>query len=239
MRRFMPLIVLAAIGAGVFLYLFKREMVMEQYETYVLGFATAKTPEKCVEGFNKAIQDRNYKMLAKYCTKDYADLLIKSAEAGGEVGKAIDDLKFRMTKDGVMTKEIEAVLYMNDPMPKAISAKVATAGESNAVVLLSSTEPSFDLAKAGVWDVDLAYIFGFHKDMLGSVKMVKEGKAWKIDMPITPAGRDRMGRVVMVHKDYVNAFKKMSEEVRVERTTKEDVAKRLKELMTEAVRAQR
>lgn len=237
MRRFVPLFIVAALAGAGFMYMFKREMVMEQYEGIVLGFPAAKTPEKCVEGFNKAIQDRNYKMLAKYCTKDYADLLMKSADAGKEVGKAIDDVTFRMQKDGVLTKEIEAVLYLNDPLPKAVTATMKSSSENSAVAVLSTTEPSFDLGKAGVWDMDLAYVQGFYAGQIGFVKMVKEGAVWKFDLPVNPGVRDRFGRVFTVHMDYVNAFKKMSEEVRVERTTKEDVAKRLKELMTEAVRA--
>jgi hypothetical protein len=41
------------------------------------------------------------------------------------------------------------------------------------------------------------------------------------------------------HKDYVNAFKKVSGEVRTDRTTKLVVEKRFNELLGEAVRAKK
>lgn len=239
MRRFVPLLVIAALAGGAGLYFFKRELVMEQYEANALGFAAAKTPEKCVENFNKAIKERNYKMLAKYCTREYAELLVKSNDAGKELGEAIDDVTYRMEKDGVLTKEIEAILYRNDPLPKVVVAAVQSSSAETGLATLTTNEPLFDLARSGTWDIDLTMIQGFYAGQAGQVKMVREGGLWKLDVPVNNVVRDRFGRVVAVHMDYVNALKKMSDEVRTERTTKEDVTKRLKELLGEAVRAKR
>ena len=69
------------------------------------------------------------------------------------------------------------------------------------------------------------------------VRLAKEGDYWKIDIPVTPEMRNRVDRLVRNHRDYVNALKKMSEEVRTERTTKVDVTNRLEELLSEAVTA--
>ncbi|WP_020475767.1 hypothetical protein [Zavarzinella formosa] len=240
MRRLVVLIALAvAVVGGGGLYLFKREMVMELYEANILGYGVAKTPDECVVRFNKAIKDRNYKMAAKYCTKDYAEQLVKGADAGKQLGNAIDDLTYRMEKDGVMTKEVEAILYYNDVFPKSVTASLQSATDSSGLATFTTNEPSFDISKAGVWEYDTTFTQGFYYGQPGQVKLVKEGGGWKMDFPIGPATRERFNRVVAVHMDYVNAVKKMSDEVRTERTTKEDVSKRLKELLGEAVRAKR
>lgn len=240
MKKIIMLVILAVLVGCVGLYLFKRDMFMELYESNLRGYGIAKTPQECVDRFNKAIKERNYKMAAKYVDKDFAEQLIKAHEAGKEVGAAIDDLTYRMEKDGVMTKEVEAILFLNDPLPKNADLKISATTDSTATAVFTIPLPSYDHARAGQWDVDLLFINGFYKDQLLNVPLAKDSNgAWKVGFVASPAARARFDRVVTVYKDYVNAFKKMSDEVRTERTTKEDVSKRLKELLTEAVRNKR
>ena len=117
MRRIVVIIaLLAVVGIGGFLYLFKREMVKGWFQS-ARGYPDATTPQECVDNFKKAVAARNYDMAAKYCTKDYAEQLKKGADAGKELGTAIDDLTHRMKNDGVLTTEIEWILWLNDPAP--------------------------------------------------------------------------------------------------------------------------
>lgn len=241
MRRLIVLIGLAVVvvGAGG-LYMFKREMVMELYEANILGFGTAKTPQECADRFRKAVEKRNYKMAAKYCTKDYAEQMIKAGEAGKELGKAIDDLTFRMEKDGVLTSEVEVILFLNDPLPKAITLTPQAGTDTEAVAAIDVNKPTLKTPNPGTWKIDMLFIQGFYAEQGSRVKMVKQADGgWKLDFVVTPAVRQRFDRVVTVHKDYVNALTKMSEEVRTERTTKVEVDRRLKELLDEAVNNKR
>ena len=70
MRRFMPLIVLLLIAGGAFFYFFMWEDTK---------WPKAKTSLEAIDNFNKAVKNRDYKHAAKYCSKQYAELLTKAA----------------------------------------------------------------------------------------------------------------------------------------------------------------
>jgi hypothetical protein len=237
MRRTITIVgLLAVLGIAAFLYLFKREAVGEIIDS-ARGYPRAETPQECVDNFKKTVKERRYDKAAKYCTKDYAEQLTRGAEAATALGQAIDDLAHRMNNDGVMTSEIEAILFLNDPLPE-LTLTVQKSGDTEATADIGVSK---QIALADVtknWKIDLGFIQAFYHDYkLKYVKLVKEGDYWKIDIPVTPDMRNRVDRMIQCHMDYVNALKKMSEEVRTERTTKLEVAKRLEELLSEAVTA--
>ena len=238
MRRIITIVgLLAVLGIGGFLYLFKREAVAELVDG-ARGYPQAKTPQECVDNFKKAVKERKYDKAAKYCTKDYAEQLKKAAEAGHDVGTAIDDLSHRMKNDGVLTSEIEFVLFVHDPLPQDLKLTVQSPGDKEATATVSVDNPILQSTPTKTWKVDPLFIKAFYYDYPRSqVRLVKEGDYWKIDIPVTPAMRDRVDRFVRNHKDYVIALKKMSEEVRTERTTKVDVTNRLEDLLGDAVTA--
>src|SRR5258708_16093040 len=109
MRRFIvPIVVLALIGGGAYFWFF----MWDDYRN-----PPAKTPTEAVDKFREAMKKRDYKAASKYCTKNFAEQLTKSSEAGKKLGEAIDNLASRMKDDGVITGEMEYVLFMNDPFP--------------------------------------------------------------------------------------------------------------------------
>lgn len=238
MRRIITIVgLLAVVGIGGFLFLFKREAVGELADS-ARGYPRANTPQECVDNFKKAIKDRKYDKAAKYCTKEYAEQLRRGADAGQELGAAIDDLSHRMKNDGVMTSEIEWVLFINDPLPPDLKLTVQSTGDKEATAAIGVENPSLLSAPTKTWKYDPLFIKAFYFDYPRSlVRLVKEGDYWKIDIPVTPDMRNRIDRLISCHKDYVNALKKMSEEVRIERTTKVDVTSRLEELINGAVTA--
>ena len=117
MRRKITIIgLLAVLCIGGFLFLFKREAVGDVIDGF-RGYPKAKSPQECVDSFKKAIKERKYDKAAKFCTKEYAEQLKRGADAGHDLGESIDDLIHRMKNDGVLTSEIEFVLFQNDPLP--------------------------------------------------------------------------------------------------------------------------
>lgn len=237
MRRSFVLIgLLAVLGIAAYLYLFKREATLEVYDS-ARGYPKAKTPQECVDNFKKAVAARKYDKAAKYCTKEYGEQLTRGAEAGKELGQAIDDLSHRMRHDGVMTSEMEAILFLNDPLPKDVTMTLQNPGEKEATATIGLPKHEVETTTK-TWKVDWLFVQAFYYDyQRGVVRLVKEGEVWKIDIPVTPEMRNRVDRLNRCYKDYVNALQKMSEEVRIERTTKADVANRLNELLGEAVTA--
>jgi len=238
MRRTLTIIgLLAVVCIGGYLGLFKREAVADLADS-ARGYPKAKTPQECVDGFKKAVRDRKYDKAARYCTKDYAEQLKRGADAAHDLGESIDDLTHRMRHDGVMTSEVEFVLFQNDPLPPELKLTLMTTGEKEATAAIGLDNPALVSQPTTTWKYDMWFIRAFYFDYpRDAVRLVKQGDHWFIDVPVTPDMRTRVDRLVRNHRDYVNAFKKMSEEVRIERTTKNDVTTRLRELLDEAVTA--
>ena len=238
MRRIITIVgLLAVVGIGGFLYFFKREAVAELADS-AQGYPRAKTPQECVDLFKKAVQARKYDKAARYCTKEYAEQLTRGADAGKDLGEAIDDVIHRMKNDGVLTSEIEFVLFINDPLPPDLKLTVQNTSDKEATAAIGVENPTLLSNPTKTWKFDPWFVKAFYADYpRGHVRLVNDGGVWKIDVPVTPEMRSRVDRLIRNHRDYVNALKKMSEEIRIERTTKADVATRLEELLNDAVTA--
>jgi hypothetical protein len=238
MRRVITIVgAVAVLGIGGFLYLFKREAVADLADS-ASGYPRATSPQECVDLFKKAVKERKYHMAARYCTRDYADQLARGAQAGHDLGEAIDDLSYRLKNDGVLTGEIEYVLFLNDPLPPDLKLTIQNSSDKEATAAIGVDNPSLLSAPTKTWKYDPWFVKAFYADHpRGYVRLVKHLDHWYIDVPVSPEMRNRVDRLIRNHKDYVNALKKMSEEVRVDRTTKAEVAERLEELLNDAVTA--
>jgi hypothetical protein len=225
------------LGIGGFLYLFKREAVADLADG-ARGYPRATSPQQCVDQFKKAVKERRYTMAARYCTRDYAEQLTRGAEAGEDLGEAIDDLTHRMRNDGVLTSEIEYVLFLTDPLPPDLKLTIQTSTDTEATAAIGVDNPALLSAPTKTWKFDPWFVKAFYADHpRGFVRLVKKGDHWFIDVPVSPEMRNRVDRLIDRHRDYVNALKKMSEEVRIDRTTKAEVSTRLEELLNDAVTA--
>lgn len=224
-------VLLALVAVGGFLYMFNREGVMNWVDAS-RGYPKAKTPQEAVDLFKKALRARKYDKAAKYCTKDYAEQLKKAAEGGKEVGEAIDDVKYRLEKDGVSSKEIETVLAWHDPFPATLDYTLKNITDKDAALYVTATFAEYPKD----YEVDAALLKGLYAEQQNPIAVLKEGEEWKIDFKVTPDSRKRLDYFVQRAKAYSTAFRKMSEELRTERTTKAEVDKRFKEIIIEAVR---
>lgn len=238
LRKIVMLTFAGVIAFAAFMFLFQRDTLANWVDS-ARGYPQAKSPQQCVDLFLKAVKERKFDKAAKYCTKDYAEQLEKSADAARELGVAIDDLKYRMEKDGVGTSEMNYVIFVHDPLPTDITLTLQVTGESKAEARFAAIAPVIQSQSLGTWDLDTKFQRGLYFYVPQVVQLNRDGGNWKIDVPVVPAQREQVERMVSNHKDYVNAFKKMSEELRVERTTKVEVERRFKELLTEAVKSKK
>jgi hypothetical protein len=69
------------------------------------------------------------------------------------------------------------------------------------------------------------------------VKMLKEDDAWKFAFGASPETIARLDAMIAKQKHYTNAFKKFSEEIRVDSAVRNEAEKRFRDLLTEAVNA--
>ncbi len=230
-----PIVLLALIGGGVYFYFF----MWDDFRN-----PPAKTPTEAVDKFREAMKKRDYKAASKYCTKNFAEQMTKSADAAEKLGKAIDNLSHRMKEDGVMTSEMEYVLFLNDPFPaERFTITVANESGNEAMANFSLNEPKVE-SKTQTWPFDPQFVRGYYsiyspQGQPFAIKIVKDGKGWKLDFPVSQPTQVVIQRLNDKHKDYANAFDVLSGEIKRDRTTKEDVKKRLLDLLQGAVKAEK
>src|SRR5262249_47586670 len=95
-------------------------------DTWILklqGFSPATSPEDALDKFKLAIEKRNYRAAKLYVTADYKEWLDKSGKDAGDLGKAIDDLKYAMNKHGVKSDKAYFILFALDPLPAGLKIK--------------------------------------------------------------------------------------------------------------------
>src|SRR5260370_31933747 len=81
------------------------------------GFGPASTPEQAMEKFRDAIQQRKYGWAAIYCTKDYADVLVKADGPAARLGEVIDKIRAYMENIDRKTDQTVLLLQYLDPFP--------------------------------------------------------------------------------------------------------------------------
>jgi hypothetical protein len=237
MRQFIVFVsLIAAVGIGGYLYLFKKNDVKALFDS------PAKTPKDAVDKFRAAIQARDYEKAARYCTSRYAEILTKSHSAARELGLKIDDVYSRFKDDGLLTDEHKVILFGFDPFPKDILLIVGSESEREAVINISADLPRL----AGqnrpyeTWKIDTSLWGALYKGLPPTINAIKEGEGekaeWKLDFPTPSMLQTSATRLNDKYKDYVNPLKVLSREVKNEPTTKENVTRRLKELLEEAAR---
>jgi hypothetical protein len=165
------------------------------------GFGPATTPEQAMEKFRDAIQQRKYRWAAKYCTKDYADVLVKADGPAANLGEIIDKIQTYMEKIDRKTDQTVLLLQSLDPFPGnfKVQGAVKTVNDREAVgvfawepVILSSNNAV--LAQTTLSGIDFKM---FNRNLTppqffaaSGIRIVKEGDHWKLKLDTTPASTE-------------------------------------------------
>lgn len=215
--RVTSLILLIAIVGGAGYVFFFTDWITKGKRT-ALGFTPAKSPAEAAEKFAKAVKARDLKTAATYCTKDYADLLIKAADANAEVGATVDRIAEYMKNKGWRTDKSVAILHYFDPFPPQLVPGPASKGDGKAAEVAFTIEnPGFDAPVTPPLLAEVAK--GLHPALFlrclvpvsiapnpfvngGTVAAVKEGENWKLSIPV-PA--DQQAAVIA----YLNNYKSL------------------------------
>src|SRR5262245_34371717 len=241
MRRliFFAMAVCVVIGGG-YLYLFKRGDVVRAAK----GYKKADTPQAAADMFKRAIEKREYDMAAHYCTADFAEQLRRGSSAGAAIGEAIDNLTYQMKERSIIREEVKVVFFALDPFPKEFQVTVSKENGDTAEAALVFSVPLVvgNQPSAGTWNMKAEVFQVFVRSMkrAGSttvvVPMKKEGGEWKFDFPADPQLQLRVGYLNDHYKDYVNPMQIVTQEVKNDPTTKENVTSRLKSLLEQAAK---
>ena len=241
MRRLLTmLVVLGVLGAGVYIAIFKRGDARRTAG----GYKKAETPQLAADMFRMAIEERDYDIAADYCTPSYAEQMRRCGSEANEFAVKLDNLTYQMKERGLIRDEVQLVLTALDPFPKDIkivvskeSGETAEAAIGFQLPLLKGNQPN-----AGTWllkpEIFNIYVRScrFLNPNTIVVGMRKDKDTWKFDFPVDPALQLRVGHMKDKYKNYVNPFTIVTQEVKNDPTTKENVPGRLKSLLEQAAK---
>lgn len=234
-------VVLIVLVGGVYLAVFRRGDVARTAK----GYKPADTPQVAADMFKKAVQAREYEYAADYCTAGYAEQLKRGAAAGTEYATALDNLMFQLTERGLVRDELKLVLYNLDPFPKDVTITVSKESGDSAEAVLTFTPPTLKgggPADNAGWQLkpDVFQVFlqsmTFRNTTTAVVPMKKDGAAWKFDVPVTAKLQTRVGTLNEKYKNYVNPFEIVTQEVKNDPATRENVTTRLRTLLESAAK---
>ncbi len=194
--RVRTLALLVVIGALIAVAIVYRSWVFNQFDTanrWRTGFRPAETPNDAMEKFRDAIQQRKYSWAASYCTKDYADLLIKCDGPAAHLGAIIDKIRDYMEANKLQNDQCQALLFYIDPFPRrfkvqGVPKQINDREAVGAFVWEPLPNVSLDQFRGSV-DAGMFYVNLVPAD-IGSgapIKITKEGDAWKLNIVPTTA----------------------------------------------------
>jgi hypothetical protein len=217
----------------------------DMYDRYVKGYGPADTPQEAADRLKKALKNRDFKNAARYFTSTYAEQLRRGHKSARAMTKKMDDLSYQMEQRGYHTDESKLLFVLLDPFPSDLSITIdkATSDDAVANIVLANLPKLRYEQSSGYWQLDSQMSNVFWQGVVNprtlgfAVKVKKEKNGWKFDVPVPPVMQRSVERMNDKYKDYENAFKVLSMEVKNDPDVKENVRKRLKELIEEAAKS--
>ncbi|MCI0699877.1 MAG: hypothetical protein L0241_02165 [Planctomycetia bacterium] len=241
MRRLIFLVLaLCAVLGGTYLFLFKRADTVRAAK----GYRNADTPQVAVDMFKRAIDKRDYDIAAHYCTPGYAEQLRRGETAARELGESLDNLTFQMKERSLIRDEVKIVFYALEPFPKDVLITVGKEKDDTAEATFVFSLPVVwsNQPTSGTWNMkpEIFQVYArsmkFVNPTTAVVPMKKEKGEWKLDFPADTALQVRVGYLNDKYKNYVNPMQIVTQEVKNDPSTKENVTNRLKTLLEQAAK---
>jgi hypothetical protein len=167
----------------------------EGFMKWKAGFGTAQTPTQAMEKFRDAIQKRKYRWAANYCTKEYAEILIKSDAQASSLGNLMDKITEFMDNKELRTDQTTLLLYHLDPFPTnfKVQGAVVEGKDNTAVGMFAWDFDSLKLKTNNPLNTNLVDPKIFTRNLVasnlftGGVRIVKDGEQWKLSVDVVPA----------------------------------------------------
>ncbi|MCI0638736.1 MAG: hypothetical protein L0Y72_06215 [Gemmataceae bacterium] len=203
MRLSSLLILLAIVGSAVGVFGFNAFGLRDQFfsgvqkgKEFVQGYNAAKSPTEAMDMFRKAIQNRQYKTAAKFCTGDYAVQLTKAHDAAAALGEVIDQVQEYMKESGYSGPKAKTLLAKLDPFPTNFSVAAAPVEKKGKTWGLFKIDPIADVGANVVSELLRMDLGMFNNNLAPAATMftgfeiVKESEGdaveWKLFFPIPP-----------------------------------------------------
>jgi hypothetical protein len=238
-------VLLILIAAGTFFFFPSlRPEFVEGWFRSARGFGPAKTPSEAVDKFKDAIKQRDYRTAATYCTREYAEQMVKAAKGAKNVGDEIDNITSVVENTSTkLDDNSKYALSMLEPFPALKILKVHyKEGESTATadVTDESGRAFSGDARYETWRVDQRILRSLTWGVRSPVSLKREGEGdkavWKLDLPVTSALRECVDYLKENHDSYARALRKVKNEIKNDAASKSDIRERLKSELEEISR---
>ena len=149
-----------------------------------------------------------------------------------------------MKERSLIRDEVKVVFYALDPFPKEFQITVSKENGDTAEAALVFSTPllSGNQPTAGTWTMKHEIFQVYARSMKRTntvtvvVPMKKEGNEWKFDFPADAPLQLRVGYLNDKYKNYVNPMEIVTQEVKNDPSTRENVTSRLKSLLEQAAK---
>lgn len=239
---FLVLIGGMALAAGMFTVMpGTRPPVVKGWFRKASGFAPAKTPTEALDKFRDAVKKRDYETAAEFCDRDYKEQVLKVAAAAKKLGDAIDSLAYNMDKHGVVSPKTKLMLRLLEPFPKTFQVLDVKEKDNAAVARIAEGDPIPQL------DTPLPPDFYTkHRHMIGallpnevglsweSIDLARDKDGWKLKVPVTTRLRLSVDHLKDNATNYANGIKQVSDSVKNNPVTKEQVQSELERVLNES-----
>jgi hypothetical protein len=186
------------------------------------GYRLADSPEQAVASFQRALQERDYRTAALYCSRDYSDHLEQAAEKARRLGEAIDNLRYRLKSRNVRSDPIDVILFWLDPFPAGFTARdfEEDEGDGRWTAILSWEADERRYRDALLWVTNWGLDPTIHHALLPcrllpEISQLKvevrqdDDEAWRIVFPIEMEGARHVQASVARLQEAGNRFRDM------------------------------
>jgi hypothetical protein len=161
-----------------------------------------------------------------------------------------------MEKAGVATNEAKLLAYLFDPFPKEAEINLEKTGEKEAILDLKINMPSVgtlkDSSQFNSNNLDGRMMGALYRNnnslnlgvmatfnYAAKAKIIPQGEKehWKIQYTVNSEMRTRVDFLIANYKEYVNIFKRLSQELKNDPGTKENLNGELSKLLSEVKRS--
>ena len=185
----------------------------EKVRATAAGFIPAKNATEAMDKFKEAIHRRDYKFGSIYTTKEYADQLNRAHDSAVELTNMLDKIRNWGDNKKILSDKTKIGLHAIDPFPtnfkggippKTDGDKATATYEWEKVKLENPGSNIFEEMKG--MDPRMFQNVLSSRAFNGQIELVKEGEAWKLKVPMTPAWEGEITHFIEHSKTYVTGL---------------------------------
>jgi hypothetical protein len=196
------------------------EKIVEKGTQTATGFTPAKTPTEAMDKFRDAIQARKYKSAAIYCTKPYAEQLERAADGATQLGEEIDRIEKYADNKGIKSEKLTYFLHQLDPFPKNFKAGPTPVDDpkdkSKAYGTYVFEKFAIKVRPIEMKEMDASMFMTTLRppEVFGNmIELVKQGEAWKLNIPTNALFETRVGHFNQEWKTYHTGLRSLAEDL--------------------------